>query len=45
MLERRALKVACAVLRGGKCRKAPTYPEHLTASSLRSSLAPVSSGR
>jgi hypothetical protein len=27
MLERRAVKVACAVLRGGKCRKAPTYPK------------------
>ena len=27
MLERRAVKVACVVLRGGKCRKAPTYPE------------------
>ena len=34
MLERRAVKVACAVLRGGKCRKAPTYPEQATAYSL-----------
>ena len=27
MLERRAVQVACAVLRGGKCCKAPTYPK------------------
>jgi len=44
MLERRAVKVACAVLRGGKCRKAPTYPEQATADSLRSSLAPAIGG-
>ena len=25
-----AYSTACAVLRGGKCRKAPTYPKHLT---------------
>ena len=35
MLERHAGQLARAVLRGGKCRKAPTYPEQATASSLR----------
>ena len=29
-----AVKVARTVLRGGKCRKAPTYPEQATANSL-----------
>ena len=44
MLERCAVKVARTVLRGGKCRKAPTYPEQATAKSLRSCVAPAISG-
>ena len=44
MLELLAGKLARAVLRGGKCRKAPTYPEQATASSLRSCVASASGG-
>ena len=44
MLERCAVKVARTVLRGGKCRKAPTYPEQATAYSLRSCVAAAFGG-
>jgi hypothetical protein len=37
------VQVARTVLRGGKCRKAPTYPDQLTAYSLRSAPASGSS--
>ncbi len=30
-----AYSTACAVLRGGKCRKAPTYPEQVRSVSLK----------
>ena len=43
-LERCAVKVARTVLRGGKCRKAPTYPEQATTNSLRSYVAAAIGG-